>query len=45
LFAIWERNVDAVRAVNKQNRSMPRGHRTQSCDATQSSRDRPGKTE
>ena len=26
LFAIWERNVDAVRAINKQtNRSTPRG--------------------
>ena len=25
LFAIWERNVDAVRAINKQPTAQPRG--------------------
>ena len=44
LFAIWERNVDTVRAINKHTNRVhaARCHRSESCCASQAPRDRVG---
>ena len=45
LFSIWERNVDAVRAINKHTtRLTPHGNCSKSCCIYERSRNRPSET-